>query len=71
VDADDAVPAAIELATRLAVQPREALLAARRLLRGDREHLLDVIDAEVEVFVERLASSETRNILDALQNRKR
>lgn len=67
----DAVPAAMDLAVRLAEQPKDALLAARRLLRGDRGRLLAVIDAEVDVFVERLASTETRSILDALKNRKR
>lgn len=71
VDDGEAVSTAIDLAVRLAQQPREALRAARRLLGGDRERILAVIDAEVEVFLKRLASDETRRILQSQATRAR
>jgi enoyl-CoA hydratase/carnithine racemase len=48
------------LARSVAAQPVEALLAARRLLRGDPAEVLARIDAEAKVFAERLGSEEFR-----------
>ena len=48
------------LAGRLAQQPREALLATRRLLRGDAAAVHACIDAEAQVFGALLASPAFR-----------
>jgi len=44
----------------LAAKPREALLAARRLLRGDPAPLLARMDEELRLFHKRLRSPEAR-----------
>jgi enoyl-CoA hydratase/carnithine racemase len=62
----EALSAALAMATRLGEQPPEALRAARRLLHGDRDQLLDVIDHEITVFRERLESDEAQTILNSL-----
>lgn len=71
VDDGDAVTVATELASRLAQQPRESVRAARQLLRGDRERLLEVIDTEARIFLERLTSPETQQALARLARRDR
>ncbi len=48
------------LAAHLAQQPREALLATKRLLRGDPAEVLARIEAEAQVFAARLKSAEFR-----------
>ncbi|HYE84944.1 MAG TPA: hypothetical protein VEA16_01220, partial [Vicinamibacterales bacterium] len=47
-------------ARELAAKPRDAVLAARRLLKGDNSELLARIEKEAEVFAERLASREAQ-----------
>jgi enoyl-CoA hydratase/carnithine racemase len=47
-------------AQALAAQPREALLATRRLLRGDLAPLLARMDEELRLFHERLRSPEAK-----------
>lgn len=54
---EDAVLAA---ARELAALPREAVLAARRLLKGDPGELLVRIDEETALFAERLKSPEAQ-----------
>ena len=55
------IEAAILAAARaLAAKPREAVLAARRLLKGDSVKILARIEKEAEVFAERLASREAQ-----------
>lgn len=44
----------------LAARPREAVLAARRLLKGDPAEVLARIDVEARIFAERLRSSEAQ-----------
>ncbi len=51
---------ALAKAQALAAKPREALLAARRLLRGDLGPLLQRMDEELRLFHERLRSPEAR-----------
>ncbi len=51
---------ALAKAQALAAKPREALLATRRLLRGDPTALLARMDEELRVFHERLRSPEAR-----------
>jgi enoyl-CoA hydratase/carnithine racemase len=53
------------LATALAQQPRAALAATRRLLRGDRSAVTAQIDAEARVFGEQLRSEEFRSAVRA------
>jgi enoyl-CoA hydratase/carnithine racemase len=48
------------LARRLAQQPREALLATKRLLRGDPHEVLARIEAEARLFGAQLESEEFR-----------
>ncbi len=51
---------ALAKAQALAAKPREALLATRRLLRGDSAALLQRMDEELRLFHERLRSPEAR-----------
>ncbi len=61
---------ALAAAQALAAKPVEALLAARRLLRGDPAELLARIDAEAAIFARALGSQETRARLAAFFARK-
>ncbi len=58
------------LARAIAAQPLEALLAARRLLRGDPAQVLARIDEEAKIFGERLQSEEFRAAVRAIQTRR-
>ena len=51
---------ALAVARELAAKPRQALLASRRLLRGDSVEVLERIETEAEIFAERLASPEAQ-----------
>ncbi|MGD9544180.1 MAG: enoyl-CoA hydratase-related protein [Methylocystis sp.] len=57
---EEVVERAMDAARRLAAKPREALLAARRLMRGDPKDVLARIDAEAAVFAQALASPAAR-----------
>ena len=50
----------LAIAHALAAKPRDALLASRRLLKGDPVEVLARIEAEAEIFAERLASPEAQ-----------
>lgn len=70
VVAPDAVEAeARAVARALAAKPREAMLAARRLLKGDPAEILARIEAEATLFAERIASQEAREAFAAFLNR--
>ncbi len=56
VPTDDLVPQALAAARKLAAKPREAVRAARRLMRADRATLLAAIEAEAQAFRAALAS---------------
>jgi enoyl-CoA hydratase/carnithine racemase len=60
VDRAELEPAILAAAHELAAKPRDAVLAARRLLKGDNSELLARIEKEAEVFAERLASREAQ-----------
>ena len=60
VDPAELEPAILAAAHELAAKPRDAVLAARRLLKGDNTELLARIEKEAEVFAERLASREAQ-----------
>jgi enoyl-CoA hydratase/carnithine racemase len=50
----------LRAAHELASKPREAMLASRRLLKGDPAEVLARIEAEAEIFAERVASREAQ-----------
>jgi len=61
---------ALDAARRLAAKPRQAMLASRRLLRGDTAALSAAIETEAEIFAERLSSNEAQSAFKAFFNRK-
>ncbi len=52
--------AASEAAAAIAAKPRQSLMMARRLMKGDPADILERIDAEAECFAERLSSPEAK-----------
>lgn len=56
---------ALAAARRLAAKPREALLAARRLMRGDPAVLTAKIEEEAQVFRTRMLSAEAQEAFAA------
>lgn len=56
-------------ADELAGKPPEALLAARRLIRGDPTELVARIDEEADLYRERLNSDEARSAFHQFLNR--
>ncbi len=60
VDPDQLEPRILETAHELAAKPRDAVLASRRLLKGDTAAILARIEAEATLFAERLQSSEAQ-----------
>jgi enoyl-CoA hydratase/carnithine racemase len=65
VEPDALYAHAVDKAKALAAKPRSALLATRRLMRGDPAILNARIDAELKLFAQALTSSEARNALAA------
>lgn len=60
VPTDTLEETALAAAGKLAAKPRQALIASRRLLRGDPRALSDAIETEARIFAERLASAEAK-----------
>ncbi len=69
VEPDALVAHALAKAQALAAKPREALLATRRLLRGDPAPLLAQMDEEMRVFQKRLRSPEARSAFMAFMEK--
>ena len=68
----DAVDAeALKAAREIAALPAEAVMASRRLMRGEPDEILARIDAELAIFKERLQSAEARQAFEAFLQRKR
>jgi enoyl-CoA hydratase/carnithine racemase len=65
VPADQLEATAMKAARRLASKPRAALLAARRLMRGDPSALSAQIEAESEVFKQCMSSPEAQEAFAA------
>jgi enoyl-CoA hydratase/carnithine racemase len=63
------LPHALAKAQALAAKPREAVLATRRLLRGDPAALLKRMDEELRLFYERLRSPEARAAFTAFMEK--
>ena len=62
---------ALDKAKTLATKPPAALAASRRMLRGEPDELLAVMDAEGREFAKRLAMPEARAALLAFTEKKR
>lgn len=65
VPADQLEATALKAAHRLAAKPREALLAARKLMRGDVAPTAAKIDEEALVFQSRMRSAEAQEAFAA------
>ena len=65
VEPDALYARAMEKAKALAAKPRSALLATRRLMRGDPAALNARIGEELKLFAQALTSAEARNALAA------
>ncbi len=59
----------LDIAEAIAAKPRGAVAAARSLLRSDREAILERIDAEADVFRDRLTSTEAQDAFAAFFDR--
>jgi len=69
VDAASLHAHALAKAKALAAKPRQALLATRRLIRGDQSALIARMDEEVELFSAGLKSPEARAAFMAFMGR--
>jgi enoyl-CoA hydratase/carnithine racemase len=61
----------LRAARTIAALPREAVMASRRLMRGAPEDIHAQIDAEAEIFKERLHAPEARAAFEAFLSRGR
>jgi len=64
-DAEAVLGKAQEAAQRLATKPRAALLAARRLMRGDPSAIAARIEEEAELFIDALGDPQTKARMQA------
>ncbi len=62
---------ALAAARRIAALPPEAVLASRRMIRGEPEELAERIDMEADFFRERLQSPEAQAAFEAFFARKK
>ena len=62
---------ALAVARNLAGKPREALLAARKMMRGDAEVISRTIEAEVAVYTRLIGSAEAREAFSAFLEKRR
>lgn len=60
-----------DAALALAAKPVEALLAARRLMRGDQNVILERIDEEIEAFKHHLRSTEAIEAFEAFRGKRK
>ena len=71
VPSDAVETEAMKAAAAIAALPPQAVLASRRLMRGEPDEIIARIDAEAEQFKARLQSSEARAAFEAFMKRKR
>jgi enoyl-CoA hydratase/carnithine racemase len=72
IAAPDVVEAeAMKAAQHIAALPPQAVLASRRLMRGNPDEIVACIDAEAEQFKARLQSAEAQAAFTAFMTRKR
>ena len=62
---------AMEKAQLLVSKPRQAIATSRRLLRGDRDELLERIDTEAREFGKALHSQEAREVFASFMAKKK
>lgn len=65
VPSDEIETAAIGAALRIAAKPREAMLAARKLLKGDPGPVSEMIETEGQLFGRLMSSPEAREAFKA------
>jgi enoyl-CoA hydratase/carnithine racemase len=70
VPGDAVETTALDAARRLGRKPPEALSAARRLLRGNADDVARAIEAEVQIFSERLRSPEAQEAFSAFLEKR-
>lgn len=61
----------LDAASHLINRPKEALRLSRQLLRGTDHEVVDRMDEEMKIFVERLKSDEARALYKAFLEKKR
>ncbi len=61
---------ALAAARRIAEKPPEALAIARRLIRGDRDDIVERMEEEGRLFAERLTSDEAKSAFLSFMNKK-
>lgn len=71
VDPEQVEPRVLETAHELAAKSREAVLASRRLLKGDPAETLARIEAEATLFAERLQSKDAQAAFAAFMTRNK
>jgi enoyl-CoA hydratase/carnithine racemase len=71
VPAADLEATALGAARRLVAKPRQALLAARRLLRPNAAAIRSVIDQEAQCYAELMSSAEAREAFSAFLEKRR
>jgi len=70
-DSADVEAQALAAARRIAALPPEAVLASRRMIRGEPDELAERIDLEADFFRERLQSPEAKAAFEAFFTRKK
>lgn len=71
VPASELEAAAVAAARRLVAKPREALLAARALMRGDPSSVSAKIDEEARIFAARMRSAEAQEAFAAFFEKRK
>lgn len=70
-DSAEVEPQALAAARKISGLPPEAVLASRRMIRGEPEELAERIDLEADFFRERLQSPEAQAAFEAFFARKK
>jgi len=70
VPADQLEPTALKAARRLAAKPRQALMASRRLLRGNHGEISAMIDEEAKAYTALMGSPEAREAFTAFLEKR-
>jgi len=70
VAAEELEAAALTAGARLARKPPGALKAARALMRGSPDEIVNQIDAEARVFSERMSSPEAKEAFQAFLEKR-
>ncbi len=69
VDSDQLDEHVQKVALRLAKKPIQAMLTTKRLMRGDREKIMQVMEVETEIFARQLRSEEAKSAFAAFLNK--